>query len=456
MNGDVAPFEREFLNDPALAERVLGNAKETRAPANQHSLAGERLWPDPPAVEAYQGLSGDFVAAIEPHSEADPVALLVQLLCMFGSVIGRGSHFTAEADRHFTNLFAVLVGATSKGRKGTSQSRGRALFEAVDPDWARTRILSGLSSGEGLIWAVRDPITKRDPVREHGRVAGYQEVEADPGIADKRLLVFESEFALVLRVMGRESNTLTAIIREAWDSGDLRTLTKNSPAVATGAHISILGHITGEELRRYISETELASGFANRFVWLCVKRSKCLPDDDERRLDQARLVRLSDRLRHAVEFARTVGEMKRDDAARSDWRAVYPALSAGRPGLLGAAISRAEAQTMRLAMVYALLDCSPTIRREHLRAALALWQYAEASAKFVFGDAMGDPTADAILEALHRNPLGLTRNEICDLFGRHKPRHEVERALCTILGVGAGKFVQEQSGGRPTERWFAL
>ncbi|MBZ5514201.1 MAG: hypothetical protein LAN62_05020 [Acidobacteriia bacterium] len=455
MSGDVARFEREFLNDPALAERVLGNAKESRAPTYQHSPADGRLWPDPPAVEAYQGLAGDFVAAIEPHSEADPIALLVQFLCMFGNVIGRGSHFTREADRHFTNLFAVLVGATSKGRKGTSQSRARAAYEAVDTQWAQTHILSGLSSGEGVIWAVRDPITKRDPIRERGRVTGFQEIEADPGIADKRLLVFESEFALVLRVMTRESNTLAAIIRQAWDTGNLRTLTKNSPAAATGAHISIIGHITVEELRRYITETELASGFANRFLWLCVKRSKCLPDDDHR-IDQANLAFLTDRLRRAVEFARQFGEIKRDDAAHADWRGIYSALTAGRPGLLGAATSRAEAQTMRAAMVYALLDCSPAIRQEHLRAALALWQYAEASAKFIFGDALGDPTADAILEALQRNPLGLTRNEICDLFGRHKSRQEVERALRTILAVGAGKFVQEQSGGRPTERWLAL
>src|SRR5437773_2051459 len=191
--------------------------------------------------------------------------------------------------------------------------------------------------------------------------------------------------------MSRTSNTHAAIIRQAWDTGNLRTLTKNSPAAATGAHISIIGHITAEELRRHMSETELASGFANRFLWLCVKRSKCLPDDDGRQIEQARFMILSDRLRRAVEFARKVGEVRRDDAARTHWKSVYSELSAGRPGLLGAAISRAEAQAMRLALIYALLDCSRAICQEHLRAALALWQYAEASARFIFGDALGDP-----------------------------------------------------------------
>ncbi len=88
------------------------------------------------------------------------------------------------------------------------------------------------------------------------------------------------------------------------------------------------------------------------------------------------------------------------------WAEVYPKLSEGRPGLLGAATSRAEAQVMRLATIYALLDKSAVVRAEHLMAALAVWEYAEQSAKYIFGSALGDPTADAILRALRRAPRG--------------------------------------------------
>ncbi|MCI0825302.1 MAG: hypothetical protein J4N90_11165, partial [Chloroflexi bacterium] len=94
-----------------------------------------------------------------------------------------------------------------------------------------------MSSGEGLIWAVRDPIEKTDPVKEKGRHTGaYETTIIDQGVTDKRLLVYEPEFASVLRVMSRDSNTLSTQIRQAWDSGTLRTMTKNNPAVATGAH----------------------------------------------------------------------------------------------------------------------------------------------------------------------------------------------------------------------------
>src|SRR5262249_33688502 len=120
------------------------------------------------------------------------------------------------------------------------------------------RVGSGLSSGEGLIWEVRDPITKRERVKEKGQPVRFEEVEADPGVTDKRLLVFEPEFANVLRMIERQGNILSAVLRMAWDSGSLRTLVKNNPARATGAHVSLIGHVTAEELHRYLSTTEVA------------------------------------------------------------------------------------------------------------------------------------------------------------------------------------------------------
>jgi hypothetical protein len=87
-------------------------------------------WPtlDPSALH---GLAGDIVRAIEPHSESDPAAILVQVLLAFGAHVGRGPHVAVEGDQHHGNLFALLVGNTSKGRKGTSWGRVRELFERM-------------------------------------------------------------------------------------------------------------------------------------------------------------------------------------------------------------------------------------------------------------------------------------------------------------------------------------
>src|SRR5262249_55631690 len=256
-----------------------------------------------------------------PHSEADPAALLIQFIVQFGNVIGRGAHFSVGADKHFSNLFAVLVGTTSKGRKGTSEGIVRSILEAADPLWVKDRIMNGLSSGEGLIWQVRDPIETQEPIRDKGTIRGYQSVISDSGVDDKRLLIVEPEFASVLQVCEREANTLSAVIRQAWDRGDLRTLTKRNVAKATGAHISIVGHITREELRRFLTDTAAVNGFANRFLWVCVQRSKFLPDGGE--LSKVDFSSFRRDLAEAVNFGRKAGDMMRDGEAREIWHAVY-------------------------------------------------------------------------------------------------------------------------------------
>jgi len=441
---------RELLGIAALAQ-----AEQQEREAREEFATPE--WPAPMAPEALHGLPGEFVRLVEPHTEADPAGLLVQFLVAMGNVIGRGPHFVVEADKHHLNLFAAMVGASAKGRKGTSWGHIRNALAAVDETWPE-RVVHGLSSGEGLIWAVRDPITQRQPVKdkEKGRVTAYEDVVVDAGVEDKRLLVVEGEFATALRVLGREGNTLSAVVRNAWDTGELRTLTKNSPAKATGAHISIIGHVTRDELLRYLDTTEAANGFANRFLWVCVRRSKVLPDGGRlHEVDMAPFIR---RLRAAVEFARSVGELRRDEEARAIWHEVYPELSEGKPGLLGAVIARAEAQVMRLACLYAVLDMSTVVRREHLLAALAVWDYCEASARFIFGDALGDPVADEILRALRAaGNAGMTRTEISEHFGRNVPAKRLGRALTALAEAGLVRQREERdTGGRPAFRYFAV
>jgi hypothetical protein len=433
-NGQAEEWPEDQRGDEWAGDHIVGDLPE---PGPENRMAEtQSLWPEPPAKEAYHGLAGEIVRAIEPDTEADPVAILVQTLVGFGNVIRRGPHFRVEADRHFTNLFTVLVGETAKGRKGTSWGRVRAVLERVDGDWAEKRIMGGLSSGEGLVWNVRDS------------------TEKGPGESDKRLLIYEPEFANVLKQIERKTNTLSAIIRMAWDRGDLRTLTsgrQQDPVYATNAHISIVGHITGQELRRYLSSTQGASGFGNRFLWVCVRRSKYLPEGG-RRTDPHEFV---GELTGLMERSRSVDKLERDDGARQLWHDQYKALSDGKPGLAGALLARAEAQTMRLACIYALLDGESVIRRQHLQAALALWGYCERSTRFIFGDSLGDEVADEILRELKiRHPDGMTRTEMRDYFGRHSSSERLTRALGLLTRFGLAESQQEATGGRPVERWF--
>jgi hypothetical protein len=147
-----------------------------------------------------------------------------------------------------------------------------------------------------------------------------------------------------------------------------------------------------------------------------------------------------------------------DDEAAGAWERVYAGLSEERDGLFGAVTARAEAHAVRLALLYALLDCSSEIRLQHLLAALAFWRYAEDSARYVFGDAIGDRIADELLDALRRYPDGMTRTEIRDLFGRNESRARITEALTGLLRRRKVRRQADESDGRgrPVERWLAV
>ena len=289
----AAEGKTEFYTPQPAGNGRSSAVPATRAVAPRRVAVPQRRWPQLPP-EALAGLPGEFVKRVEPTTEADPAALLTQFNVYVGNVIGRGAHFWVEDSRHGLNNNVLLVGDTSKSRKGTSRDRVQRPLVQVDETWVSERIVHGLSSGEGLIWAVRDEITKREPIREKKEIVDYQDVITDPGVADKRLLVVETEFASALKVASREGNTLSAQVRQAWDSGNLRTMTKNSPAQATGAHISVIAHITEEELHRHLDATEIANGHLNRYQIACVRRSKFLPEGGH--LDDAALLPIVDRL----------------------------------------------------------------------------------------------------------------------------------------------------------------
>lgn len=380
------------MSEPDLNSSIYSNKSTAHAQEIEQDEQMETSWPIPidldmrtlPKLDdaALYGLAGDIVRAIEPHTEANNATVLINTLVFFGNAVNRIPHFNVGGNSHTVNLFAAIVGDTAKGRKGTSLGHVKALFKRVDEKWVEDRIQSGLSSGEGLIFHVRD-------ASEQCNDDGKPNV---PGVSDKRLLVIEEELAHTLKVMNRDNNTLSPTIRQAWDSGTLRILTRNNPIKATGAHISIIGHITSAELRMQLRETESANGFANRFLWVYSYRSKLLPHGGGIPDYDALASRLRDALTHAQEYE---CPMMRDEEANTLWEQRYGDLSEGENGLFGAVTGRAEAQVLRLSMVYALMDCSPIVRRTHLEAALALWQYNSDSAAYIFGHVNGNTRLEA-------------------------------------------------------------
>lgn len=451
MSDDIAVERGADILDAMIGrtDRAQGRATvwgEGSSHPDTDDVAAGREWPAPLDEAAYHGIVGELVRAIEPETEADNAAILLQALVAFGALVGRGPYYQVEGDRHHCNLFVLLVGATGRGRKGTSWGRVRQVFERID-GWKPQ--VSGLSSGEGLKYHVRDA---REETKQNKAGELITEV-VDEGVDDKRLLAIEAEFASALRAVQRQGNTLSATVREAWDTGNLRTLTKHDPIVATGAHVCIVGHITDTELRAELTQTDSANGFANRFMFVGVKRSKLLPHGGAQ-ADDGEVEAFAIRLRELAELARTRGRLAMTANARSAWEAVYPELSAGGSGLHGSVTARAEAQCIRLALVYALLDGAEQIDAPHLLAALAVWRYCDQTARYVFGSSLGDRTADEIARRLTTaGEAGLTRDEIRNAFGRHVPSERIGAALELLQSKGRVTRERVDTAGRPAEVW---
>jgi hypothetical protein len=419
----VSPGDQSVLSDQRSAPGGFGRLDRF----GRNREEGEPAWPklDPAALH---GLAGDAVRLLEPHTEADPAGLLVCLLAAFGNAVGPGPHAIADAAAHPARLNAVLVGETARSRKGTAQANVDKVMALADPGWFANHLPGGLGSGEGLIAAVSDDNEEEAP--------------------DKRVLVIEPEFARVLAVAGREGNTLSAILRQAWDSGTLRVVTRKNPLRASGAHISVVAHITVEELVRRLTSTEMANGFANRFLFVAVRRSKLLPRGGS--LDPAALDHLAAQVAAAISRAQGIHLLRRSPAAEDLWDRAYRGFADAPAGLAATVTARPEAQTLRLSVAYALLDGSEVIGLDHLQAALAVWRYCEQSASHVLGDALGDEVADRLLEAVRAaGEQGLDGSEQRDLFSRHAGGKRLEMARALLESKGLIVTETEETGGRP-------
>src|SRR5262249_34069456 len=84
--GKVAVDEWLTRHSPAELQTVLDEAREAVSAVPVLPLPVEQSWPSPLATEAFHGLAGEAIGVLGPASEADPAALLFQLLVGFGNV----------------------------------------------------------------------------------------------------------------------------------------------------------------------------------------------------------------------------------------------------------------------------------------------------------------------------------------------------------------------------------
>lgn len=396
-----------------------------------------RKWPEP--IDFSQmGNAGRIALLTTNGTEIDPHATLFSLLTTFGGIVGPGTYLYVGEGRHFTRLFAVIVGASSRGRKGSSSEPILAMFNEIVQEFREIKTSGPLSSGEGLLWRIRDA---SPDVNSKGE-------PSDSGVTDKRLLIMDGEFAACLKAMKRETNTLSAILRTAWDTGDIAPLTKIRPVRVTGGHVCFVSHITNSELFSCLNESESLNGFANRILWICTRRQGSVPFPP--RLSHEAKSEMRSILSDAIRLASKTGEISMDPPARTIFSKAYPILTQERPGLYGASTSRAEAQVIRLAMIISLLDGSSVIRGEDMLRSLDCWRYCDESARFIFGDREPDQKANKILDFLENGERTSTQitNELFQ-----KNAIGVSTTLEQLQSVGKITFRIEKTGKKPITWW---
>lgn len=410
--------------------------------------------PDPACL---YGLVGEIAKAGSDTTEANPSAIAASAIAYLGVAVGRGPYMPIGNTWHHARFFMLHVGRSGEGRKGDAVSLTKRIarrLSELSPDHAPQVHSGGLSSREGLVFMIHD-----------GYHEGKEEV---PAILDKRLLVIESEFVNVLHQGKRDGNTLSAALRDCWDGVSLKPATKTNRLWASDPHVGMLAAITGGELLACTASRDLSNGFANRFMPYWAERTRLLPFPKATPADE--VDRLTKRVLEVLQFCQAERWAERDtlrvelspDAAKR-WASLYRGELNDRSHgeRINALIERRAPMLLRLAMLFALTDCTAMVEVHHIDAALAWIRYSVDSVKFIFGSAADEvevaetnETAQkivAFLQAKHR----VTRKQITvECFKGHVNKTRIDAALDELLGCNPPRVVveEERTGqGRPTK-----
>ncbi|MFE0027069.1 DUF3987 domain-containing protein [Amycolatopsis sp. NPDC059021] len=401
-------------------------------------VARARAWLPTADTTMFDCYLGQIVRQVEPTSEADPIAILASLLAFAGVHLGQGPHVRAGDDPHPLLVWPLVIGHTATGKKGTSWSAARRIIHDTDPTFTTANVKSGLTSGEGL--------AQRFALDDDGEAPG-----------DLRLLVLESEWGGVMAKMKRDGNSLNAILRQAWEGGDLSTLTVNA-RIAPESHVGIVAHITPGEFKSKLSDADMAGGTYNRFLPLAVAWSKALP------LSQGaapELVRgIATQLEKRLDDGGRLGVIGFTSTATPVWRNLYLEFNTDTTGHhphVQQFISRAVPNCLRIAAIHAALDGQHAIHPEHLHAAAALVRYSIASARALFTDT--ETPARLAAYIAEAGDTGRTRTEINRNHFAGRPPKDLTAMLTQL--VDAGRITTgtrpraDGKPGKPSEVYIA-
>lgn len=405
----LSPEELAVAGIETVAAPPTSTNGHVPAPATSAAYA----WPTLDAGALY-GIVGEAVRAVAPYTEADPAAILLTLLCLSGISIGPGPRIHAGLEPQPGRLQVWVVGESAVGRKGSSWGAARSIMTIADDGLMANRVLSGFGSGEALVDAA-----------------------ADPEARDCRLVVLAREGGQLLSIISRRGDTTSTVLRETYDTDNLAVRSRNKTSVTALAHIGLVAHITPADLVGMLTETQIRNGFANRGLFVASRRPHLIPRG---RPAPAEVDVIAGRLGDAIRRGRSLGAVSFETAAGDAWDAAYARFGSDAPSpLLADLEARGDMHTLRLAMIFALLDGSALIEVCHLEAALAVWRYCRDSARYVFG------VDGAMDEARELSEVGRERKRFEDDLARLE---EALRSSGSLTGTEQRALFSNRAGGK--------
>lgn len=375
---------------------------------------------------ALYGILEPMVNVASDKTEAVPAAVAINILARFAAIIGRTAHIQIGDQTRYLNFNALIVGPTSKGRKGTSAEMPAQLFRIAEwlngPYTLPLQELTALSTGEGLVHRVRDP--RYDD--ESGKCK-------DKGVTDKRLICDVSEFGGTLTVAARKENTLTAVLRDAFDGRVLTIPTKTSFNRATGAHIVVVGSIPETELVKLLSQTDITNGLANRFAMFYSARTKLVPDPKP--APQEEMDRFAAHLKDAINQAMGQHAIVMDDEAKELWEVIYESLNeTAHDPSISKLLAREELYTRIFAALLTLINGETVITTRTLDAGMAWRHYWEETLNFVFSSSEKNENMKVMREFMDRIVQVITT-----LGGKRVPHTDLTKKLTNNYSSNAIK-----------------
>ena len=200
LREDAAADRAAMTPDEKVRERREQQERTAKALKPEQQGEPEVVLPGWPKLNkaAMHGLVGKIAELATRNSEADPVAVMATTLVYAAAQFGRARFVHVGDSVHHSRHFSALVGRSARARKGTSFVPVNRVFQRAEEIIGQTSSLpfplgnslqvshGPLSSGEGLIYAVRDKVIGTD--KETGEMKTL-----DEGVEDKRLLVVEEE-----------------------------------------------------------------------------------------------------------------------------------------------------------------------------------------------------------------------------------------------------------------------